>query len=277
MNRNRTNPVRMVSATARAAWRRHLPGDAAARLDPKRHGRGLHGHARARHAVGRRPSAGRSPRPRRGGGSGSDSTPTLMTARRSVSISSSSRSWEMTRTAAPLAASVIRAWWIGGRGTGIHAPGRLGDHQHAWVLQRPRGRPRTSAGCRPKGCAPALSMPGVRTSNSLTITSRELPRLAGFDEAAGEQALALAAAEHAIVDQAHVRHRGMAVALLGHAAQASARRRVGPSWPTALPSMRIDACRASTSARRRAPAAARSGRCRRRRRCRRSRRRGPRE
>ena len=45
-------------------------------------------------------------------------------------------------------------------------------------------------------------------------------RLAGADEAAGKQTLALAAAEHAIVDQAHLGHGGVAVALLGHAAQA---------------------------------------------------------
>ena len=47
----------------------------------------------------------------------------------------SSRSCEMTTTAAPLAARSSKAWWIGRGRAGIHAPGRLRDDQHAGLLQ----------------------------------------------------------------------------------------------------------------------------------------------
>ena len=65
----------------------------------------------------------------------SDSTPTLMTARRSVSISSSSRSCEITSDGGAVGGQVDQRLVDGGGRTGIHPPGRLRDHQHARVLQ----------------------------------------------------------------------------------------------------------------------------------------------
>ena len=62
---------------------------------------------------------------------------------------------------------------------------------------------------------------------------------AAADEAAGGQAHAMAAAEHGVLDQRHVGHGTMAVALLGHAAQArGARRPPAPIRPTGRSSIR---------------------------------------
>ena len=58
-----------------------------------------------------------------------------MTARRSVSISSSSRSCETTSDGRSIVGEVEQGLVDGGGRPGIDAPGRLGDHQHARVLQ----------------------------------------------------------------------------------------------------------------------------------------------
>ncbi len=110
-------------------------------------------------------------------GSGSESTPTLMTARRSVSMSSSSRSWEMTSTAAPLAASVISAWWMAAAAPA--STPQVGCETTSTPGFCSTSRPTTNF-CRlpPDRLRASASMPGVRTSNSLTMRlakSRALP------------------------------------------------------------------------------------------------------
>ena len=226
----------MSTVSATASRRRdveHLPGDAPARLDLKRHGRGLRGRARARvHAVQRRPSAGRSPRPRPWRWrSGSESTPTLMTARRSVSISSSSRSCEITSTAAPLAASVIRAWWMAAAAPA--STPQVGCETTSTPGFCSTSRPTTNF-CRlpPDRLRASASMPGVRTSNSLddrgSAKSRALPARM---KPPASRPLRWRPLSTRVVDQAHLGHGGVAVALLGHAAQAELapprRRRAG--------------------------------------------------
>ena len=65
-----------------------------------------------------------------------DSPPTLITAMRSVSVEQLVEVLrDHQRPPARARARSSSAWWIGGRGAGIDAPGRLRDHQDARVLQ----------------------------------------------------------------------------------------------------------------------------------------------
>ena len=56
----------------------------------------------------------------------------------------------------------------------VDAAGRLGGDEQAQVAARARARRRPSAGCRPRACRPAVSMPGARTSYSLSFSRGEL-------------------------------------------------------------------------------------------------------
>ena len=155
-----------------------------------------------------------------------------------MSISSSSRSCEIDEHGGAVGGERDQRLVDGGGGPGIDAPGRLRDHEHARVLQdlpadheflqvaaRQAARQRVDAG-----------RADVEFLDHLGAKSRALPRV---DEAAGEQALRwrplstpLSARLISGTAAWPLRSSGTA-----HRPEPAPRRR--PSWPTALPSIRI--------------------------------------
>ena len=126
----------------------------------------------------------------------------------------------MTSTAAPPAARSISAWWIGGGGAGVHAPGRL------------RRRPARPGSCR-------ISRP---TMNFCRLPPERLRAARRARRADVEGSTIRVARTRApcraderrrragparwrplstrVLRERHLGHRGVAVALLGHEAQA---------------------------------------------------------
>ena len=128
-----------VSATASSGVSQSRPrAGLAPRLDPKRHGRRLRSRAAARSSMPCSPPISRpisSSEASARDAARRDSTPSLITASRSVSVSSSSRSCEITRTAAPRAARSTSAWWIAAAAPASTPQVGCDDDQHARVLQ----------------------------------------------------------------------------------------------------------------------------------------------
>ena len=129
----------------------HRPSATPASVDPQALSPGRTRAGAAHQAADRLRSSPRASAPAR------DIRPPAITAMRSARTKISSRSCEMIITAAPASASAMIASWIASAAPGIHAPGRLVDHQHARAPAKPLAPPGISADCRRTTTAPRPS------------------------------------------------------------------------------------------------------------------------
>ncbi len=144
-----------------------------------------------------------------------DRAPPAITAIVSQSVKISSRSCEITTTAAPAAASATSALWIA-------AAAPASTPHVGWLTTSRAGscstsRPTTNF-CRlpPESERASAAGPLVRTSKSrmMSLANRVVLRL--VDDAEARQGLAHVARQQGVLRQAHARHGGVAVALLRH-------------------------------------------------------------